>query len=68
MAMLDDVQLLYCGTLPSFGNFCLAREQGERWDGECVRRATPIKASKMLPAFAVSAKSYARMTAAKKRP
>ena len=61
MAMLDDVQLPNCGTLPDFGNFCLAREQGERWDGECIRRYNAYQGvEEMLPkAFAVSAKSYA---------
>lgn len=49
-----------CGTLPDFGNWCIKRDQGERW-GECLE-VYPDKyqgIELLLPAAkAVSAKSY----------
>lgn len=60
MKMLDQVNLKNCGTLPDFGNFCLEREEGERWDGSCVREYDRYQGvDELLPrAFAVSAKSH----------
>ncbi|WP_341475841.1 sugar phosphate isomerase/epimerase family protein [Christiangramia salexigens] len=58
--VMQKVNMENCGTLPDFGNFCLKREGGERWDAKCVEeypRYEGIK--KMMPyAKAVSAKSY----------
>ena len=60
MEMLNEVNLPNCGTLPDFGNFCLEREQGKRWDAKCVREYDRYQGVKeLLPkAFAVSAKSH----------
>ena len=60
MEMLDEVNLPNCGTLPDFGNFCLEREEGKRWDGACTREYDRYQGVKeLLPrAFAVSAKSH----------
>ena len=60
MEMLEQVNLANCGTLPDFGNFCLEREGGERWDTKCIREYDRYKGvEELLPkAFAVSAKSH----------
>jgi sugar phosphate isomerase/epimerase len=59
--VMEQVGMDNCGTLPDFGNFCIRREEGARWDGECVEeydRYTGVK--EMMPyAKGVSAKSYA---------
>ena len=60
MEMLAEVNLPNCGTLPDFGNFCLEREAGKRWDAACIREYDRYQGVKeLLPkAFAVSAKSH----------
>lgn len=60
MEMLEKVNLPNCGTLPDFGNFCLEREAGKRWDAACIREYDRYQGVKeLLPkAFAVSAKSH----------
>jgi sugar phosphate isomerase/epimerase len=60
MEMLAEVNLPNCGTLPDFGNFCLEREEGKRWDAACIREYDRYQGVKeLLPkAFAVSAKSH----------
>ena len=60
MEMLTEVNLPNCGTLPDFGNFCLEREAGKRWDAACIREYDRYQGVKeLLPkAFAVSAKSH----------
>ncbi|AVI50481.1 xylose isomerase [Pukyongia salina] len=35
MAAIEKVNLPNCGTLPDFGNWCIKRENNERW-GKCV--------------------------------
>jgi sugar phosphate isomerase/epimerase len=59
MEMLSEVNRDNCGTLPDFGNFCLEREGGQRWDASCVREYDRyLGVEELLPrAFAVSAKS-----------
>jgi len=60
--VMDKVNLPNVGTLPDFGNFCIAREGGERWNAPCINEYPDIyEAIKiMMPyAKAVSAKSYA---------
>lgn len=59
MEMLAEVNRDNCGTLPDFGNFCLEREGGERWDTSCIREYDRYQGvEELLPrAFAVSAKS-----------
>ncbi|MDT0676252.1 sugar phosphate isomerase/epimerase family protein [Autumnicola musiva] len=61
IAVMEDVNMENCGTLPDFGNFCLKREGGERWEASCVQEYPKYKGvSEMMPyAKAVSAKSYA---------
>jgi hypothetical protein len=58
--MLDEVNQANCGTLPDFGNFCLERENGERWGAKCVKEYDRYKGvEELMPrAFAVSAKSH----------
>ena len=60
MEMLKDVNLSNCGTLPDFGNFCLERSKGARWDGACIKEYDRYQGvEELLPrAFAVSAKSH----------
>lgn len=60
MKMLDQVNLSNCGTLPDFGNFCLEREAGKRWDAKCIKEYDRYQGvEELLPrAFAVSAKSH----------
>lgn len=60
MEMLDEVNQANCGTLPDFGNFCLERENGERWGAKCVKEYDRYKGvEELIPrAFAVSAKSH----------
>ena len=48
------------GTLPDFGNFCLKREDGKRWDAPCVEEYDRYKGVEQLMKHAkgVSGKSY----------
>lgn len=58
--VMEDVNLPNCGTLPDFGNFCLKREGGERWEAACVEEYPKYQGvEELMPyAKAVSAKSY----------
>ncbi len=58
--VMSEVNLPNCGTLPDFGNFCLKRENGERWNAPCVEEYDKYKGVQELMPFAkaVSAKSY----------
>ena len=58
--VMKSIQMSNCGTLPDFGNFCLKREGGKQWDGECIEEYDRYKGvAEMMPyAKAVSAKSY----------
>lgn len=58
--VMQGVNMENCGTLPDFGNFCLKREGGQRWDADCVEEFPRYEGvKKMMPyAKAVSAKSY----------
>lgn len=60
MQMLEKVQHPNCGTLPDFGNFCLERDGGARWDGDCIQEYDRyLGVKELLPkAFAVSAKAH----------
>jgi len=56
MVNMDNV-----GTLPDFGNFCIEREGGERWNTPCINEYPDIyeAVELMMPyAKAVSAKSF----------
>lgn len=59
--VMEGVNLPNVGTLPDFGNFCLQREEGERWEAACIEEYPKYKGvEEMMPyAKAVSAKSYA---------
>lgn len=58
--VMQKVNMENCGTLPDFGNFCLKREGGKRWEAECIEEYPKYEGvKKMMPyAKAVSAKSY----------
>ncbi|MFD1095664.1 sugar phosphate isomerase/epimerase family protein [Salegentibacter chungangensis] len=58
--VMEMVNMPNVGTLPDFGNFCLKREGGERWEAQCVEEYPRYKGVReMMPyAKAVSAKSY----------
>lgn len=59
--VMEQVDMENCGTLPDFGNFCIKREDGARWEGKCVEEYDRYKGVKELIPYAkgVSAKSYA---------
>lgn len=58
--VMQEVNMENCGTLPDFGNFCLKREGGARWEAKCIEEYPRYEGvRKMMPyAKAVSAKSY----------
>jgi len=60
MNVMKEVNMSNCGMLPDFGNFCLERENGERWGAKCIKEYDMYKGVEMfMPmAKAVSAKSY----------
>ncbi|MFN4764249.1 sugar phosphate isomerase/epimerase family protein [Gillisia sp. Q332] len=59
--VMEGVNLPNVGTLPDFGNFCLKREEGERWEAACIEEYPKYQGVEemMSHAKAVSAKSYA---------
>lgn len=59
-AVMKEVNMPTCGTLPDFGNFCLKREGGERWGAPCIEEYDIYKGIAELMPFAkgISAKSY----------
>ena len=58
--VMEGVNLPNVGTLPDFGNFCLKRKDGERWNAKCIEEYPRYQGiEEMMPfAKAVSAKSY----------
>jgi sugar phosphate isomerase/epimerase len=58
--VIAAVNLDNCGLLPDFGNFCLKREGGERWETPCIEEYDKYKGIKEMMPYAkgVSAKSY----------
>ncbi|MDR6967727.1 sugar phosphate isomerase/epimerase [Flavobacterium arsenatis] len=60
MEVVKAVNNPYCGTLPDFGNFCIKRENGERWGSPCIEEYDKyLGIAEMMPfAKGVSAKSY----------
>ena len=60
-SVISRVNMPNCGTLPDFGNFCLERENNERWGAPCIREYDRYKGIFELMPYAkgVSAKSYA---------
>lgn len=60
VAVMKEINLPNCGTLPDFGNFCIERDSGKAWEGECIKEYDKYQGTEeMMPfAKAVSAKSY----------
>ncbi|MCF6214047.1 MAG: sugar phosphate isomerase/epimerase [Flavobacteriaceae bacterium] len=60
LKVMKGVAMSNCGVLPDFGNWCLKREDGKRWDAKCIEEYDRYLGVKgMIPfAKAVSAKSY----------
>ena len=58
---MKEVAMENCGTLVDFGNFCVRRQNGERWDGPCIQEYDRYQGIEELMPYAqgVSAKSYA---------
>lgn len=58
--VMEGVNLPNIGTLPDFGNFCLKREGGERWEAKCIEEYPRYQGIEEMMAFAkaLSAKSY----------
>jgi len=58
--VMKDVHLANCGTLPDFGNFCVARRDGDLWESPCIEHYDPYKGvEEMLPyAKGISAKTF----------
>lgn len=58
--VMSQINMDNCGTLPDFGNFCIRREGGHQWDGDCADEYDRYKGVKELMPFAkaVSAKTH----------
>ena len=58
--VMEQVDMENVGTLPDFGNFCLKREGGERWEAACVEEYPKYQGVEEMMEYAkaVSAKSY----------
>jgi hypothetical protein len=58
--VLRQVNSEWAGTLPDFGNFCVAREGGVMWGAPCVEQYDIYKGTEELMPFAkgVSAKTF----------
>jgi sugar phosphate isomerase/epimerase len=59
-SVIKEVNMANCGTLPDFGNFCIKRENDQRWGGSCMIEYDKYKGVEELMPFAkaLSAKSY----------
>ncbi|RYC50721.1 sugar phosphate isomerase/epimerase family protein [Flagellimonas olearia] len=59
-AIMKQVNMDNCGTLPDFGNFCIKREAGDYYESKCLEEYDKYQGvSELMPyAKAVSAKSY----------
>ena len=60
MNVMNQVNMDNCGTLPDFGNFCIAREGGHQCEGKCIDEYDRYQGVKelMVHAKAVSAKAH----------
>lgn len=60
VSVMKEVNMDNCGTLPDFGNFCLKREGGARWQAKCIEEFPRYEGVEKLMDYAkaVSAKSY----------
>ena len=59
-AVMKEVNMPTCGTLPDYGNFCVRRRDGDRWGSPCVEEYDRYLGTEELMPFAkgVSAKSH----------
>lgn len=60
VAVMNEVNMTNCGTLPDYGNFCVRRRDGDRWESPCIEEYDRYLGIKELMPFAkgVSAKSH----------
>lgn len=58
--VMSQVNSKWAGTLPDFGNFCVARENGQLWGSECIEQYDVYQGTKELMPYAkgVSAKTF----------
>ena len=58
--VIQQVNMDNCGMLPDFGNFCVKRDSGQPWGGNCIEEYDRYKGvEQFMPyAKAVSAKSH----------
>ncbi|RXJ44645.1 sugar phosphate isomerase/epimerase family protein [Gelidibacter gilvus] len=58
--VIKNIDMDNCGTLPDFGNFCVKRDSGGNWGGNCVEEYDKYKGTEEMMPYAkgVSAKSY----------
>lgn len=58
-AIMKEINMPNCGTLPDFGNFCVRWDSGKTWEGACVEEYDRYKGVMELMPYAkgVSAKS-----------
>ncbi|MFT5167762.1 MAG: sugar phosphate isomerase/epimerase [Saprospiraceae bacterium] len=58
--VMNEIGMENCGTLPDFGNFCIRREGGNPWEGECIEEYDRYLGTEelMVHAKAVSAKTF----------
>ncbi len=57
--VMRQVDMNNCGTLPDFGNFCIKRDSGQEWGGNCIEEYDRYQGvTELMPyAKAVSAKT-----------
>ena len=58
--VIKNIDMDNCGTLPDFGNFCVKRDSGGNWGGNCIEEYDKYKGTEEMMPYAkgVSAKSY----------
>ena len=58
--VINQVGMDNCGMLPDFGNFCVERDNGEAWGGNCIKEFDRYEGVKLFmpTAKAVSAKTH----------
>lgn len=58
--VLKEINMPNCGSLPDFGNFCIEKDSGKRWEGECIKEYDVYKGTELLLPYAkgISAKTF----------
>ncbi len=58
--VIKQVNSKWVGTLPDFGNFCVARKNGQLWGSECIEQYDVYQGTKEMMPYAkgVSAKTF----------